>query len=468
MVASSAVVFVSCDSQEADTTATIKRVTFEASYEGSDTRTVYDRGAVLWSEADEITVFSAGAQGQPFQVTALYEDGRKAGFTGITDVAAESWVAVYPHSMNNAYKDGVLSVSIPAEQSAFAGGFAPQTNVSVAYSTDQTLLFRNISVLIPFRFETDEDARNTRKVTFKVRKSETEFFNIAGQVDVTIGPDGVPSVLEGSIDNVVLNAPEDGFKADVTYYVPVCPVGECSGLQVSFTDRQEKTFDSECRMYYALERNTIVDPVHVSVPYDTLPDDFTITIDFTKGWPFTETCVAAANQVKYSKGTLGEPYTYVFGYKWPDTEEGEFMTADLIFAISKGLIETASYSYNADASLAFAGSDTANGGAVQLPGIGNRYLTKVVATKTGSGRLIMADPSTGAANAAMWGSTFTYDFYADMMVATSDSNATGATKPEFAAAAGKTYELRCRDENMKITKIVLTYSKTRPGNATKN
>ena len=61
------------------------------------------------------------------------EDKTKASFTGIADLAADRYLAVYPHSAENSCtSEGTLSVNIPSEQTAVADGFASGANVAVA------------------------------------------------------------------------------------------------------------------------------------------------------------------------------------------------------------------------------------------------------------------------------------------------------------------------------------------------
>ena len=322
--------------------ANVGEMTFSATLEESvASKTTYNAQNVLWEGTDAITVFSMGESvtSSDFTVTTLAEDKTWASFSGVADPSAETYYAVYPHSTANACTSaGVLTVNIPAQQTAVAGGFASGANVSVAYSKkgaelENMLQFKNVSALIAFKFETAANATDTKSVTFKVRKSDDgasvqEFYNIAGNVSVTFGEDGLPVVSEGTVDHVTLNAPDGGFKTGVTYYVPVCPIASGKGLQVIFTDQNDREWVKNNSNDVALVRSKLFDNAAVPFPYC----DMTFTVDFTGEWPFDEPCAEPANQ----NTTTGETYTFPCTY----TVDGNTVTTTLTFKIARGTTST--------------------------------------------------------------------------------------------------------------------------------
>ena len=56
-----------------------------------------------------------------------------------------------------------------------------------------------------------------------------------------------------------MTAPEGGFRTGCAYYVPVCPVGNCSGLQIILTDKDGCEYVRENEEGFALGRNRIID-----------------------------------------------------------------------------------------------------------------------------------------------------------------------------------------------------------------
>lgn len=318
--------------------AGLSTMTFSASIEENIvSKTTYNNQSVLWEATDAITVFSMGESvtSSDFTVTTLAEDKTWASFSGVADASAETYYAVYPHSATNACTaEGVLTVEIPAQQTAVAGGFASGANVSVAYSkkgaeVENMLQFKNVSALIAFKFETAANATDTKSVTFKVRKSDDgasvqEFYNIAGNVSVTFGEDGLPVVSEGTVDHVTLNAPDGGFKTGVTYYVPVCPIASGKGLQVIFTDQNDREWVKNNSNDVALVRSKLFDNAAVPFPYC----DMTFTVDFTGDWPFKEPIAEIADQ----KTETGEYYTFPCTY----VLDGAAVQSDLKFGIARG------------------------------------------------------------------------------------------------------------------------------------
>ena len=108
-------------------------------------------------------------------------------------------------------------------------------------------------------------------------------------------------------------------------------------------------------------------------------------------------------------------------------------------------------------------------GAIQLPGIEGRYLTQVKAVKgINSGRFTLYNPTSKKTHDAFYqgsgaNNTYVFDLYADKLIASAGAASKSTT--DIKATSGKSFELRFRDASMKLSKIILTYSSTQPGNA---
>ena len=375
-------------------------MTFSASAEGEiQTKTTYSGRKVYWEAEDEISVFSIGTQvvKTGFKATSVSEDGTLASFSGVAAPGAENYVAVYPHQEANAFDlaTQTLTVNIPTDQVGVGNGFASGANVSVALSIaagtaaegeeepalEESLKFRNVGAMFCFKFETEEDAAATKSVTFRAKKSDTEFWGLTGIGSVNFDTQtGLPSATEGSVDHVTLVAPDEGFKAGPVYYLPVYPVGACTGMEITFTDVNEKTWVKNNDLAAELKRNCLLNIGSVPDPYSNIPDELTVNINFYNDaikWPFTS-WVAVANQ-----SVDGDHYIYKHTYE----HNGVQVTKDLEFVISKGPDSGAKYEYNTFSQLESGRKVLVFlGGAnswVKLPGIPGMYL-KSVSMSTGN------------------------------------------------------------------------------------
>ena len=347
-------------------------VTFTAS--GLLTKTLLSDGMVLWESTDKISLFSGEnlATKTELSIKDMYEDGSKAEFEGLAAYGSELYVAVYPSADVNAYDGSTLTLAIPSQQAAVAGGFMSGANTTVAVSSGNDLIFKNVGALVGICLE-PADASITTSIKLRLKKSDTAYAGISGIAEVALDPEsGTPSAGEGSADHVVITAP-GGFVAGKTYYAVVYP-GTYTGFELVLTQNGNDVVKSENRQL-TLDRSSMMTISQSSVTGQDLPKKFTLTIDFTQGWPFVEapsTVVAAA----------GEEYTY--SYEYDDTKSPLNMT----FVIStRGM---GNYAYvepadGADGNLAMpAEAATSNRyGAVSIPPVIDRY-PESVAVRTNS------------------------------------------------------------------------------------
>lgn len=186
-----------------------------------------------------------------------------------------------------------------------------------------------------------------------------------------------------------------------------------------------------------------------------VPDDFSITLDFAAGWPFKENCVDAGSQTDE-----GEKYTYEYNYEY----DGTPMATNLDFSIVRsGRGAQKSYEYMTEGesrSLHFV-TDVSDGNStamINFPVIPGRYVKEIRAVHNNS----VATPPrfnitqnfktniTAGRKSAGEETVFTLPY------ATADGKTT--ITPEL----NQTYSLRMRDKDMNVTKVVITYSKTKP------
>ena len=449
-----AIVFASCadtignDINAPETDASVQdgnlvQMTFSASMaEDIDSKTTYSARKVYWEASDAITVFSVGDNVTTTSLSEpeLLENGAVARFSGVADASAETYYAVYPHSESNTYDNGTFSVVFPHTHVAVANGFPSGSNVSVAVSvkdaeaTGQNLQFMNVGALLAFSFNTAEDAANTKSVTFKARKSaddaETpEFWGLTGEVTVVIDENGLPVASPGSVDHVTVVAPDGGFVHGKGYYIPVCPVGDCTGMVVTFTNQNDETFIKNNNVDFQLLRSYMFNAGKVLYPYE------------------------------YNGENMSAEWQIRMGYKpYELTDTGLKHTTENSFIVALPAVE-GRYLTNITVSLA---SDSKN----SRPALQDRW------GNHSDGQYCLL-----ARTYLKKGTSCTIDLYNDVILfsgefmASTTSTSKSADQYEFKTseranfvpAAGKSYYLKLRDLGI-ISQITLTYSSTSLGN----
>ncbi|MBO7509554.1 MAG: hypothetical protein J6T35_00055 [Bacteroidales bacterium] len=419
------------------------RMTFSATM-GELTRTTYSDLKVYWEPSDAITLFPGGNE---FGSPTLSEDKTIATFSGMADPDVHTYYAVYPHAATNALSEGTFSVTIPGEQVAVAGGFASGANVSVAVTGTQEFQFKNLCALISFRFPHDEVAANTARITFRAKRADGGYWGLTGATTFELDENQIPINIEAQNDRVVVVAPAGGFKADTTYYVPVCPVGDCEGLEVVYTEADTGyTYTKSNDTGFALQRRTLF-------PAGTLPNpyDFSIVLDFESGWPFETPIVSLDNQ-----SPAGEtyPYSLVLG--------NQTVSIPVRFTGSTG---TSGYSLTAGGLT----TNIENATDIFSPAFTNRYLTSFKVDKLAAGRLNL-----NAMTSCAYNNTSVYFYlYSDKTIALDASGTpvkdagtyNNLVYANMRAAKNRSQHLRLRDSGVTIRKIVLTYSVASPGPA---
>ena len=214
------------------------KVTFTARIGSDDSDTKAALGTsengkpqTVWSSGDMITIHN-GDQGYMFTTS---DAGPSAEFTysGSDFTAEDGVIAVYPAGDYSAdLPKMTVSVDIPAVQTATAGSYDPAAAVSVAYSTDDHLRFKNVTAMLKFTVGTE----NIKSVVFEGLGGEA----ISGCVDVEMNVDGSVAELECAPTEqgdfaVELMAPEgEMLQKGTTYYVAIAPQTFEKGFNISF------------------------------------------------------------------------------------------------------------------------------------------------------------------------------------------------------------------------------------------
>ena len=449
-----------------------------------DTKTTYSGKNIFWEEEDAITVFFEGDEivKSTFTESLLFDDNRQASFTGLGDESANAYLAVYPASEGYTYYDKDLTVTIPSEQVAVVNSFASGANVSVAYSSDTALKFRNVGSLIAFRFETAEDAARTASVTFRAKTAtEGEYLGITGAATVNIQEQQpaadsedpvtyIPVVTgNGDGDYVKLIAPEGGFESGTNkvYYAVIYPGNYENGFEVTFTTKDEpsQTFELNNDEAVTLTRNSLLSMGAIPNPYDTLPAEITISLDFTKDVCPLGTFPKVANQKEN-----GDTFPYQYEYEWNGVSETETFE----FLITKGTsrsstttpLPTGYYQHindggkyqNKQLYVVCNSGDTK----IKLPAIRGRYLKSVSmgVQNTDNRRFRLQNQAMNRYVSSSWVKA-TSTNTADKATTTISFPSTSETFPTTTMGVG--YIIQLTDKaNYNITDITLVYTKKAP------
>jgi len=209
---------------------------FAATGASSDTKTTLKDGQVFWESSDAIMVYANGT-GTEFTVESLSEESDTAFFKGKATLASE-YYAIYPSSAAKSISDGVISATIPSEQTVNAGGMPANANLSVAKAAiegaDTTLYFMNVGSLLKFKIK-ESVVQDISKITsIVIRGLDGE--KLSGTASITVGePEVAPTVdMREGVDYVKLSGKAGDFKADTFYYVCIAPVEFKNGFTVEF------------------------------------------------------------------------------------------------------------------------------------------------------------------------------------------------------------------------------------------
>ena len=197
-------------------------MSFTALTEGTRTQLSEDR-QILWSAADDITVFAAGT-GTRYTVSSVSDDRLQATFTGASSQSGV-YYALFPCSATASIDaEGVVTTVLPSSQDAVAGSFGDKSNLSVARTDSHTLQFRNAGSLVAVR------VGNSDLTGIRLEGAGGEA--LAGPVSIAYN-DGEPQMT-------VTSAPETAvsltgtFTAGKTYYFVVCPGSFPNGFRLTY------------------------------------------------------------------------------------------------------------------------------------------------------------------------------------------------------------------------------------------
>ena len=227
-------------------------MTFTATQENNaETRSALNsENKVVWQENDAISIFD-GAGNQQFTLTGAATEGI---FSGNASSTATKFTAVYPYTEGATLgEDGSVSgITLPAEQTATAGGFDPNAALMMAVSTTDkkyNLDFKNAVSLVKIQ---------TEFACKSIVLSANE--NIAGKGTLTYN-NGVPSIsFDSNQSQTVTLKPATGESFDAgTYYIVVPPITLTNGFTITFTAEDDTEYTRKSTKSNTFNRSRIKD-----------------------------------------------------------------------------------------------------------------------------------------------------------------------------------------------------------------
>ena len=207
-------------------------MTFTAGTPQTRTSLGEDGHAVNWTQGDLVAIYDGTETICKFEATKV--SGSTATLKGEA-AETDTYTAFYPYT-----DDGTLTLdntaitfTLPATQTATAGGFAEGLNPSWAQATDgsKNLTFQNLCALAKFTV----DAEGVTEVTLTANQESDA---LAGELTYTIA-DGTLTATGSASRSVTIKG---NFEAAKEYYFVVAPGTLTGGITLNYMDEGGKTY----------------------------------------------------------------------------------------------------------------------------------------------------------------------------------------------------------------------------------
>ena len=270
---------VSCSIQEPDTKsiASLRDKVFYASLESyahPDTRVYVDNQMKLhWDAKDQISLFDKLTLNQCYQFTG--ETGDVTGtFKSVSSQFATGnelkfICAVYPYSSSiDIDNGGVLTLTLPGEQTYREGSFGSGANTMISCTKDNPMLFKNVGGYLVLKFY--GEGVSVSSITLKGNNDEL----LSGNASCTPAVDAIPTIKmdpkgENSIKLTCLNAVElKAVKENATiFWIVVPPTDFDKGFTLTVTNPDGKTFVKKTDKQLSIVRNTVLRIAPIEVKF---------------------------------------------------------------------------------------------------------------------------------------------------------------------------------------------------------
>lgn len=205
-------------------------MTFTAGMPQTRTSLADDGLAVNWTQGDLVAIYDGTETICKFEATEV--SGSTATLEGEAKVT-DTYTAFYPSAAVTDITHDAITFTLPATQTAVAGGFAEGLNPSWAQATDgsKNLTFRNLCALAKFTV----DAEGVTEVTLTANQESDA---LAGGLTYTIA-DGTLTATGSASRSVTLTGT---FTKGEEYYFVVAPGTLTGGITLNYMGEGGKTY----------------------------------------------------------------------------------------------------------------------------------------------------------------------------------------------------------------------------------
>ena len=274
---------VSCTVQEPDIQVSpiieepVEEDVFYASLESDsmpETKVYVDGSAtnlkMHWDAEDQLSIFNKNTLNHQYQFAG--ETGDIAGyFTSVSDPAGtgndlDLIYAVYPYQESMTISDeGVLNLTIPAEQAYLDGTFDPGANVMVSTTDGNILKFKNVGGYLVLKFY--GSGVSVKSIRLDGHNGE----KLSGEATVISSINGNPEITmtstEGSSITITPNEPIElgGSDNPTVFWMVVPPTHFTSGFRLTVTDTEGNVFIKDTSKDLTISRNGVLRIVPIQV-----------------------------------------------------------------------------------------------------------------------------------------------------------------------------------------------------------
>lgn len=287
---------------------------------------VQENGTEAWWEpGDQIKVFRGGASG--IFTAQIDSPSPTADFVGDFEgdyVQGEEIIAVYPAAAAVKFDGKSIHVDCPSSQIAVEGSFDRKAFISIAKTSNDTLLFKNICGGLKFTLSRD----NIKSVVFSAKSDNAISGKISLQTD-QLGEILINKSEEGSA-TVEIKSPQNSyFKANSPYYLCMLPSQLKEGFNITlYTDKRKATIEySQDRTVKKSVFGRLQDIDKRAEYWESVIS--TEAVDLGLSIPWANMNLGAASQEEkgdyYAWGETETKDTFTFeNYKWADLQKNDY------------------------------------------------------------------------------------------------------------------------------------------------
>jgi len=288
-----------------DTSASGKGRTFTTEFEQNDSRTYLEDGLYSrWTEGDLIALFDGNTLNRQYRFDG--KTGDKSGTFSIVETpsgtsnALSTNYAVYPYASDVEMSDGgVMTVTLPAEQSYAPGsyGLGANTMVAVTHNVYDTFLkFRSVGGC--FKLQLCGEGITLKTITLRGNNNE----KLAGKAYITAAYDKAPALTmsDDATSSVTLDCGEGVLldrETPTVFMMVIPPTTFEKGITVTMEDVSGKVYTQSSSKELVVDRNVIKPMAAVEVKDES---DATPYITFTADALQTLTMTKAVSTMEYS------------------------------------------------------------------------------------------------------------------------------------------------------------------------